>query len=409
MSKQTRVIIINGYGTMNRGDHALLSLSIDHARKAFGTDSDVTASVLYPQDEDPSFFGAKEVVPHILGGINSSGVKRRFLLILNVLWFLIVLFTLKEIPFLGKERTFRAVKKADVVLSCAGGYLNDASTGFIAACAEILLALRLKKKVILLPQSIGPFRTNFRKYLVAKLLNNVHLVVARDQPSVETCLQDLKMHGNNIIEIPDLMFGDLPELKKNVFKKNKLGITVINWEWPGVNREENQKRYIMEIANFIDCVKDKYEIFLFEQVKEQRGVPGDTTAIRQLSEILNKKNITINFVPSDISLKAYIEEIRSCEFFIASRLHSGLFAIVGNVPTITIAYQPKTVGAMKLLGLEQYSVNIEVVTAEVLWKKLEVLQENRHEIIEVSQQKIELIQKELNQLPFRIKEKVEIK
>ena len=61
------------------------------------------------------------------------------------------------------------------------------------------------------------------------------------------------------------------------------------------------------------------------------------------------------------------------DLFIATRLHSGIFAIQMGVPTLFIGYLHKTRGLMEMLGMEEWMLEIGDVTEEVLWHKLEAL------------------------------------
>src|SRR5262249_55616855 len=45
--------------------------------------------------------------------------------------------------------------------------------------------------------------------------------------------------------------------------------------------------------------------------------------------------------------------------FIASRMHSAIFAMCARVPTIGLAYQPKTTGTWQLLGLADWVFDID--------------------------------------------------
>lgn len=45
--------------------------------------------------------------------------------------------------------------------------------------------------------------------------------------------------------------------------------------------------------------------------------------------------------------------------FIGSRMHSTIFALAGGTPTIALAYQYKTMGTFKEIGLDNYVLNVE--------------------------------------------------
>jgi colanic acid/amylovoran biosynthesis protein len=63
------------------------------------------------------------------------------------------------------------------------------------------------------------------------------------------------------------------------------------------------------------------------------------------------------------------------DLFVGTRMHSAIYALDGGVPTLTVAYQPKTTGIMAALGLERFVLPIEDVTTEVLRAAFERLRE----------------------------------
>jgi colanic acid/amylovoran biosynthesis protein len=50
--------------------------------------------------------------------------------------------------------------------------------------------------------------------------------------------------------------------------------------------------------------------------------------------------------------------------FLASRMHSAIFAISRGIPTMALAYQPKTIGTFELLGLGEYVREVQDVTGQ---------------------------------------------
>jgi colanic acid/amylovoran biosynthesis protein len=50
-------------------------------------------------------------------------------------------------------------------------------------------------------------------------------------------------------------------------------------------------------------------------------------------------------------------------WFVGTRMHSNIFALSMGVPTLAIGYLPKTVGLMETIGLEEWTLPIETLTA----------------------------------------------
>ncbi|MBV9179535.1 MAG: polysaccharide pyruvyl transferase family protein, partial [Nitrososphaeraceae archaeon] len=60
---------------------------------------------------------------------------------------------------------------------------------------------------------------------------------------------------------------------------------------------------------------------------------------------------------------------RSLDFLIGTRFHSVIFSLTSYIPALAIEYEYKTSGIMKDLGLSEWVIPIEQVTADNLYKK----------------------------------------
>jgi colanic acid/amylovoran biosynthesis protein len=77
-------------------------------------------------------------------------------------------------------------------------------------------------------------------------------------------------------------------------------------------------------------------------------------------------------------------ELKACyslmDMFIASRLHSGIFAMSSGVPTLFIGYNPKTRGVLEAAGLEQWMLDLDYLDTNVFYELLRQTWENRESI-----------------------------
>jgi colanic acid/amylovoran biosynthesis protein len=65
------------------------------------------------------------------------------------------------------------------------------------------------------------------------------------------------------------------------------------------------------------------------------------------------------------------------DIFIATRMHSAIFAISMKVPTLLIGYLHKVMGLAQMLSLEEWAIDLRSVTENVLWERLEALWLNK--------------------------------
>jgi colanic acid/amylovoran biosynthesis protein len=49
------------------------------------------------------------------------------------------------------------------------------------------------------------------------------------------------------------------------------------------------------------------------------------------------------------------------DFFVATRLHSAIYALKAGVPVVAVAYEPKTIGIFKDLDLSEFVLDIRSI------------------------------------------------
>ena len=83
------------------------------------------------------------------------------------------------------------------------------------------------------------------------------------------------------------------------------------------------------------------------------------------------------------------------DYFVGTRMHSNIFATSMAVPTTAIAYEKKTNGIMETVGLQHYVVEINDITAEDLYNKVEDMIVNKKKIKKQLSCNIKDIRKEI--------------
>ena len=65
------------------------------------------------------------------------------------------------------------------------------------------------------------------------------------------------------------------------------------------------------------------------------------------------------------------------DIFVATRMHSGIFALTMGIPTLFVGYLHKTRGLVEMLGLEPWFLDIRTMTEADLFDRLEALWQQR--------------------------------
>lgn len=239
----------------------------------------------------------------------------------------------------------------------------------------VRLALRLKKKVVFLPNSYGPFEGVGVKGQIKKAFGKMDLIFARESIS-KNKLQDLIQR--EVILSPDLGFylkedeisagaAILKRYDLDPVRDKIVGITIRPWRFPGKsNPQELYEKYIRSVKELVVSLRDKgYKVAFFNQSLGPNAHEDDRNAIKEMSALIDGKQVVwVNENFNCTTLKAIYSNLHS---FIGTRFHSVIFSMMSGIPSLAIAYGGnKAMGIMAEFGLNEMVVPIDDVTPEAL-------------------------------------------
>ena len=301
--------------------------------------------------------------------------------------------------FLNKEtkKSIDLYKQCDACYVKGGGFLHDYTGGLVGIYTmyyltfHIRLALAMNKKVYIMPNSFGPFKSKINKKKLNKLLDKVKIVTARESISASGKTNGL---DRDIPLYPDLAFflsNSYDETKWQEFKKKYnledekyVAVTVRPYRFYQYNNpEEKYKQYKNTFVKFSKFLKEKGYIPLF--VVHTRAIndhENDELCIEEIiKEIHDKESYK---VIKDDSLDCYDLKFiyKHCEYVIGTRFHSVIFAVQNKVPAIAITYGGnKGNGIMKDMNLDDYAIKIGELTFEKLKNKFVQLEKEKEQVI----------------------------
>lgn len=208
----------------------------------------------------------------------------------------------------------------------------------------------IDKKVILLPQTYGPFKTLEAREKALKSIQNAYSVIARDIESfnyIKNLLPDLK-----IIQSIDLAFF-MPYSKIKIDRDDeiKVGINLSGLLWNGGYTNDNQFGLKTDYQGLMKCIirnflkTNNIKIFLIAHV-----IPEDRDNIEndyKVCELLNSVFVETVLAPrfnSPVEAKSFISGL---DFFVGGRMHSCIAAFSAGVPVFPLAYSRKFNGLFK--------------------------------------------------------------
>jgi polysaccharide pyruvyl transferase WcaK-like protein len=205
--------------------------------------------------------------------------------------------------------------------------------------------IRRKIKILLLPQTIGPFLNINNKIKAIKTIEECDVVFARDTQSFNF----LKSETNqkNIDESIDLAFF-LPFKKEIITDKYiNIGLNISSLLWYGGYTRNNQfslkidyKYTIKQIINYFLTMKN-IRLYIIPHVIELKSdrVENDYEVSRKLVESYHSSNVILAPLFSNpIQAKSYISGL---DYFIGARMHATIAAFSAEVPVFPMAYSRK--------------------------------------------------------------------
>jgi len=379
-----RIIISHVYSSDNKGDAALTSVLIRDLRRKF---KNATITILKLDAVAPG--GHFEHVPeqpsfmaHALNRYHNPVAKLAYMIFMvsaTLLW--ATWYRLAEAQlYLPKHlREIAALyQNADLIVPVGGGYIRSRKglmhrLNIPLLLHPLLLGYLLGKPTVLYAQSVGPFQNKFERVLVAFVLNRMTLIMLREDTSVRL-LASIGV-TRNVTRAVDSGFL-LSSHQKVALRKTYhisptallVGVTVRDWL-----KGEAQQRYEQAVAQALDNVIETLHahVVFIPQVTAAKGDDDRVVSWRVRDLMQNTRATTlISDTPNHHRIKALYDNL---DILLGTRFHSVIFSLTSHVPVLAIEYEHKTSGIMRDLGLEDWVVKIEDVTAAQLTALLQKL------------------------------------
>lgn len=428
-----KYLIIPPCSDFNRGDQALVWETERFAKEAgFKGEYYFMAEAKEPVNQSEAH-GLKSVRPLLEHPSRKFKSKENIKINLKLLfkwgiislmdffWSIILLSPLRSfIPvFFSKEKkfTYNLFKTVDAVFVKGGGFVH--SYGGISApyyiyfqLYHILLAQSLGKEVYILPNSFGPFKGLFVKWLVRKTFKKAQLVVTRECRSTKMCKESL---GLDILPYPDFGFflpnGNFID-KKSFLEQQKIptnkklvAITARPHRFiESENPTDSYKKFIHTMRTFARWLyQNGYFPVFIEHVYAINNHENDDYCIEEIIKGLNPieysyyKNRDLNCMDLKLIYSFF-------DYIIGTRFHSMIFSMANKVPGIAITYVGnKGEGIMEDMNLSNFYIKISEVNTELLIEKFQVLIREENSVLNNINIFLNQANKKRNELIHKIK------
>lgn len=323
------------------------------------------------------------------GFVNVLVTRIRFHFFLVRLWLGTRLFPRWHHLFVPRaiKAVVASANKADAIVFVPGGYLiapHDQHIYWLRHVAAIFMARWLGKPTFFFACTIGPFHGAYNTWLARTVLNSKQIFFLREQSS-KTAIEKIAPSAESILSadvaflLPTCSPARTAALHAQYIGDTaglKIGVSVRDYRFPGAsNPDERREVYFDSIARTADHFIEKYDatVFFVPQVL------SDEVSDLEISEIVANKvarKSSIRVIHEDLAPSDLKGLYSLFDMFVGVRMHANIFALSTEVPTVAIAYEPKTLGIMQQLELDRFAISIRDLTPEVLISITEDLHAN---------------------------------
>lgn len=349
---KNKIILIGTYSSLNKGDFAMHQALIKEILKRI---PDVNFNIFspFPELDHIRYSQYFNFNSHII--VEKERLRNPF----NAIY-------LNLCSYAGIDKIF---KDYDTVIDVSGDAIGEGYSikNTIFRFLYLNLFKNLKKKIIISPQSVGPF--TYSKSFFNKIFHHVDKIYVRDPLSYKY-LQDFEL--KNIAITGDLAF--MLDKCETVTNKHyldkirnmsglKIGLNLsylIGKHFAKRKTDADMIKFGIKLCNRIYSQFNDANIIFIPHVFGPENIKNDVVFGKlicyALPEILKDKFIFIEDEMDHEELKAIISETA---VFIGARMHACIGAISTGTPFVNIAYSDKSVGLIsQYVGLPELCIDI---------------------------------------------------
>ena len=315
--------------------------------------------------------GGETVVPKV-----NIRFSKKLYLPNNIALLLVLAMLLKVLPsaslrrwIVSQNRWLLHLDESDLVLSIAGGDSFSDIYGLsrlLYVSLPQILALVMGRKLILLPQTIGPFRGRFSKQMAGYILRRAERVYARDDRSLAAAVA-LRGRADQCAFCYDVGFvldAIAPAHIDGVPAQQQPGVPLVGLNVSGLlfhgghthnnmfGLQTDYQHLVYEIIDFLICQKGAAVLLVPHVFGQAVDWESDWVICNQIWEELSSKygsRLSALRGAYDQSELKFI--IGQCDFFVGSRMHACIAAVSQGVPAVSVAYSEKFAGVMESIGI----------------------------------------------------------
>ncbi len=378
-----------------------------------------------PDAEIAFFIGSRNSTPQILklpGGIERIQIinyrlSPEGLLQRHLLWILLVAALQRYIPFKAMRKKIvcsnpclRALSEADFIGDIHGGDSFSDIYGiksFIFGCIPDFIVLLLGKKLVLLPQTYGPYASHLAKRIAKIIIDRAEQILSRDYEGLNVVMEisanayDCK----RTYFCPDValslaaMCPSNPAITPSLPSDNIIGLNISGLLYNGGFGRNNMFGLKFDYKSFIHALVERLlnltevHLLLVPHTFAHDGhVESDPEACRAVmsTKVVKAQSSRVHFVAAECNQSEIKGIISLCDFFIGSRMHACIAALSQGIPTVGLAYSRKFKGVFDSIGVGDMVIDARITDADNAIRSILKMYTNRKVSEPILREKIQI-------------------
>lgn len=307
----------------------------------------------------------------------------------NYLELIIPYITKGKVVFGKQAKQFcKHMMESDVVIHGPGGpSIGELyKRGESRYITRLRLALRFGKKIFFYAPSAGPFETKFANIFRRSLYKKASGIVVREEQS-KKYLEQLGINGVIVATDSALQKEIDKEKYKKKFQemtdviqfvgdgKKVIGLTITDLKWHAVYKDNHEladriNTTFVEFLRYLD--KIGYKALFIPQKFESTSL--DYSYMCDVAKRAGTENIMVMPDTYCSYMQQYV--ISLLHMVVGMRYHSNIFAYKMKTPFVSIAYEHKMTGFMKIIGREENCIWVNDLNIDLLKEKFEKIDSN---------------------------------
>jgi colanic acid/amylovoran biosynthesis protein len=361
--------------------------------------------------------------------------SKRFWLSNNIVVLFLAAFLLRLIPagglrrwVFGKNTCLREIASADLFAAVSGGDSFSDIYGlarFLYTVLPQVLLLLLGRRLILLPQTYGPFRRRSARLIAQWIVKHAEQAWCRDENSLAQLMNVSASHprwGDRAFGY-DMGFAIEPNPPAQLliegltapYRRDPglIGVNVSGLLFQGGYTGRNEfglrsdYRSLMYILIRALLAHPGTQVLLVPHVLgTENQAESDLLACEQIYKALHGRypgRIGIPRGSYDPAEMRYL--IGLCSFFLGARMHACIAAIAQKVPAVSIAYSDKFLDVMQTIGVERLVADARRMSYQQILEILEDSWASRGEIRRELERTVPEIQRAAKELLVKSEER----